>query len=90
MVEHGFIGPPECDLDVYPWSFRNPYNETVRRKKKTPVFVLTAILVTIAGGFTRNTDNGGLLWNQLLTVFIFTFSADANGGCLLGQMLFIG
>ena len=63
--------------------------ETVRKKKKTPVFVLTAILVTIAGGLLGTLTMVDYYGIGVLTVF--TFSADANGGvCLVKLLLFIG
>lgn len=65
--------------------------ETVRKKKKTPVFVLTAILVTIAGGLLGTLTMVDYYGIGVLTVFIFTFSTDANGGvCLVKLLLFIG
>lgn len=84
-------GPPECDLDVYPWSFRNPYNGNSAKEKENTCFVLTAILVTIAGGLLGTLTMVDYYGIGVLTVFIFTFSADANGGvCLVKLLLFIG
>ena len=48
--------------------------ETVRKKKKTPVFVLTAILVTIAGGLLGTLTMVDYYGIGVLTVFIFYFS----------------
>lgn len=66
--------------------------ETVRKKKKTPVFVLTAILVTIAGGLLGTLTMVDYYGIGVLTVFIFTFprtqmvvSAWSNCGSLLGK-----
>ena len=47
--------------------------ETVRKKKKTPVFVLTAILVTIAGGLLGTLTMVDYYGIGVLTVFIFYF-----------------
>ena len=59
--------------------------ETVREKKKTPVFVLTAILVTIAGGLLGTLTMVDYYGIGVLTVFIFYFFRGRKWWCLLGQ-----
>lgn len=60
--------------------------ETVRKKKKTPVFVLTAILVTIAGGLLGTLTMVDYYGIGVLTVFIFYFFRGRKWWCLLGQI----
>ena len=60
--------------------------ETVREKKKTPVFVLTAILVTIAGGLLGTLTMVDYYGIGVLTVFIFYFFRGRKWWCLLGQI----
>ena len=60
--------------------------ETVRKKKKTPVFVLTAILVTIAGGLLGTLTMVDYYGIGVLTVFIFYFFHGRKWWCLLGQI----
>lgn len=60
--------------------------ETVRKKKKTPVFVLTAILVTIAGGLLGTLTMVDYYGIGVLTVFIFYFFRVRKLWCLLGQI----
>ena len=59
---------------------------TVRKKKKTPVFVLTAILVTIAGGLLGTLTMVDYYGIGVLTVFIFYFFRGRKWWCLLGQI----
>ena len=61
--------------------------ETVRKKKKTPVFVLTAILVTIAGGLLGTLTMVDYYGIGVLTVFIFYFFRGRKWWCLLGQIV---
>ena len=60
--------------------------ETVRKKQKTPVFVLTAILVTIAGGLLGTLTMVDYYGIGVLTVFIFYFFRGRKWWCLLGQI----
>ena len=60
--------------------------ETVRKKQKTPVFVLTAILVTIAGGLLGTLTMVDYYGIGVLTVFIFYFFHGRKWWCLLGQI----
>lgn len=60
--------------------------ETVRKKKKTPVFVLTAILVTIAGGLLGTLTMVDYYGIGVLTVFIFYFFRGRKWWCLPGQI----
>ena len=58
----------------------------MRKKKKTPVFVLTAILVTIAGGLLGTLTMVDYYGIGVLTVFIFYFFRGRKWWCLLGQI----
>jgi hypothetical protein len=60
--------------------------ETVRKKKKTPAFVLTAILVTIAGGLLGTLTMVDYYGIGVLTVFIFYFFRGRKWWCLFGQI----
>ena len=86
-------GPPECDLDVYPWSFRNPYNGNSAKEKENTCFCTDSHTGYDCRRFTRNTDNGGLLWNRSTDCFYFLLfprtqmvvSAWSNCCSLLGK-----
>ena len=60
--------------------------ETVRKKKKTSVFVLTATLVTIAGGLLGTLTMVDYYGIGVLTVFIFYFFRRRKWWCLIGQI----
>lgn len=86
-------GPPECDMDVCPWSFRNPYNGNSAKEKENTCFCTDSHTGYDCRRFTRNIDNGGLLWNRCTDCFYFLLFPRtqmvvptwSNCGSLLGK-----
>ena len=61
--------------------------ETVRKKKKTPVFCTDSHTVTIAGGLLGTLTMVDYYGIGVLTVFFFYFFHGRKWWCLLGQIV---
>ena len=60
--------------------------ETVRKKKENTCFCTDSHTGYDCRRFTRNIDNGGLLWNRCTDCFYFYFFRGRKWWCLLGQI----
>ena len=80
-------GAPERDLDAAARSSGHSSVETVRKKQKTWLYLLTALLVVLIGTVLGTLSMVDYYGTGVLTIFIFYFFRGRKWWCLAGQLL---